>query len=100
MENSATQIVSMYAEHGLAGLVIICLLAMMFLFGKWFAKHMEQMARLHRDERAEWRATVKEVTDMQDNRQKETNTILRDLARVIEGRLFQSEMPKIGRARK
>ena len=97
MEDAALNIFSGFAEYGLAGMVIVCLLAMLFLFGRWFAKNNEQMARLHRDERAEWRETVREVTQMQDNRQRETNVILQDLTRVIEGRLFQGEMPSLGR---
>lgn len=95
METQALNLIQGFAEYGLAGIVIFCLLGMMYMFGKWFAKHMETMAQLHRDERAEWRETVREVTKMQDNRQQETNVILQDLTRVIDGRLFQGEMPRL-----
>lgn len=84
-----------FLDYGLAGAVILCLLAFLFLFGRWFVKHMESMAAIHREERAEWRETVREVTQMQDARQQETNTILNNLTNVIDGRLFQGNLNKL-----
>jgi len=100
MEKTAITVAQSFSEYGLIGLVMFALLGMMFFFGRWFARHMEQMASMHRDERSEWLDTVKEVTKMQDARQQETNVILQDLTRVIEGRLFQGAIPSIGRKRK
>ncbi len=79
----------MLNNFGLAGAVIFCFFVGLFLIGKWFLSHLEGIMALHKSERTEWRDFLREMTSTFDNRQKETNQVIDNLAGAIQAKLFQ-----------
>lgn len=64
--------VDTWSQFGLSGLVIAALFALI-----WF------LVREHRAERAEWISAYKSQTELSDERQCETNGVIRELTAVI-----------------
>ena len=61
-----------FGDYGLAGLVILALFCVVIF-----------LVREHRAERQEWLAAYRSQTTMMDNRQGETNDVIRTLSVVI-----------------
>lgn len=80
---------SLLNNFGLGGAVIFCLFVGLFLIGKWFLSHLEAIMAQHKSERNEWRDFLKEMTKTFDDRQKETNMVIDNLANAIQSKLFQ-----------
>lgn len=64
--------VSTLADYGLSGLVIAALFAFI-----WF------LVKEHKAERQEWIAAYREQSQMMDDRQTETNSVIRELVSVV-----------------
>ena len=64
--------VDMWSQFGLSGMVIAALFAFV-----WF------LVREHKAERQEWIIAYREQTQLMDERQRETNGVIRELVTVV-----------------
>ena len=63
---------TLFAQYGLGGIVIAALFALIVF-----------LVKEHRSERAEWITAYREATSRADDRQSETNLVIRELAAVV-----------------
>lgn len=70
------EVVKLFAEYGVLGLVVLALFAFIFFAAKNYQELMRQMHKDHKEERKEWRESF-------DDRSEELNRSLQDLIREV-----------------
>ncbi len=72
-----------FAQFGLGGMILAVFFFLVMMIVRLHAKTIERMSKDHLGSSEAWRMTFESHSNRADNRQAETNAVLRDLTKVI-----------------